>query len=142
MLSGKESFKVGFLSRCVEQGISNDEALQKVKEATDALDALEKQAGIYDVGKDVGGVISGITSPILNQALGLVKNVGLFGPPLLGAGAGYLHSKMTDVDEEDVDDIKQEELIDEYRRQAERLRQSKALRAYKKKKKKTTDIYL
>lgn len=142
MLSGKESFKVGFLSRCIEEGISNEEALQRIKAASDAVDALEKQAGIYDIGKDIGGFASGLLSPIVGQAAGLAKNIGIFGPPALGAGAGYLHSKLTDVDEEDVEDIKKEELIDEYRRQAERLRQSKALRAYKKNKKKTTDIYL
>ena len=142
MLSGKESFKVGFLSRCIEEGVSNEEALQRIKAASDSLDAAEKQAGVYDALRDVGGFASNLLSPVVEQAAGAAKNTLLFAPPVLGAGAGYLHSKLTDVDEEDTEDIQKEELIDEYRRQAERLRQSQALRAYKKNKKKTTDIYL
>ncbi len=142
MLSGKESFKVGFLSRCIEEGVSNEEALQRIKAASDSLDVAEKQAGVYDVLRDAGGFASGLLSPVVEQAAGVAKNSLLFGPPLLGAGAGYLHSKLTDVDEEDTEDIQKEELIDEYRRQADRLRQSQALRAYKQNKKKTTDIYL
>ena len=45
MLSELESFKAGFLTRCVENGIDTDEALSHIKAASDRLDAAEKQAG-------------------------------------------------------------------------------------------------
>ena len=86
MLSGQESFKVGFLSRCVEEGVSNEEALQRIKAASDSLDAAEKQAGVYDMLRDSGGFASNLLSPLVGQAASAAKNTLLFAPPVLGAG--------------------------------------------------------
>jgi len=144
MLTDLETFKAGFLTRCVEEGISTDEALSRVKSASAQLDAMEKQAEIpgYGVLKDILKGVAGLATPVVQKATDIGSSAALFGPPILGGLAGYGVSKMTDVDEEDVDDIKKQELIDEYRRQAEKLRQSKALRAYRDKRKERGGVYL
>ena len=135
MLSKLESFKVGFLNRCVEDGLSTEEALSRVKEASDCLDSLEKQAGWFT------DLVSGGTD--VAKYLGSKALVaGLVAPPVLGGLAGYSHSKLTDVDDDDVDDIKKQELIDEYRRQSEKLRHSQALMAYKDRRKKRSNVYM
>ena len=71
MLSELESFKAGFLTRCVEEGLSTDEALSRVKSASDRLDAMEKQAinPVYNVAKDVGGFASGLISPLVKAVV-------------------------------------------------------------------------
>jgi hypothetical protein len=144
MLTDLETFKAGFLTRCVEEGISTDEALSRVKSASARLDAMEKQADIpgYGMLRDLLKGIAGVATPVVSKATDLATTAGVFGPPILGGIAGYGVSKMTDVDEEDVDDIKKEELVDEYRRQAHKLRQSKALRAYRDKRKERGGVYL
>lgn len=144
MLSGLESFKAGFLTRCVEEGISTDEALSRVKTASAQLDAVEKQADLpgYGILKDLLRGAAGLAKPVLQKGLDLGTSAAIFGPAALGGVAGYGMSKLTDVDEEDVDDVKKQELIDEYRRQADRLRQSKALRAYRDRRKSSGGIYL
>lgn len=144
MLSGLESFKAGFLTRCVEEDISTEEALSRVKTASDQLDVFEKQADIpgYGIVKDLVKGVAGLAKPVLQKGLDVGTSAALFGPLALGGLAGYGVSKMTDVDEEDVDDVKKEELIDEYKRQADRLRQSKSLRAYRKRRKASGGVYL
>lgn len=144
MLSELESFKAGFLTRCVEEGLSTDEALSRVKSASDRLDAMEKQAinPVYGVAKDVGGFASGLVSPLVKKITDLGLGAAILGPPAIGGLAGYGVSRLKDVDEEDVDDIKKQELIDEYRRQAEKLKQSKALRAYRDRRKASGGVYL
>ena len=135
MLSELESFKVGFINRCVEDGLSTEEALFRVKSASDQLDAVEKQAGF------LGGMASGGAD--LAQYIGTKALLaGLVVPPVLGGLAGYSHAKLTDVDDDDVDDFKKQELIDEFKRQSEKLRHSQALRAYKDRRKKRSNVYM
>ena len=248
MLSELESFKAGFLTRCVENGIDTDEALSHIKAASDRLDAAEKQpasekqAGRYEVveggqsakitpeeAEEIKGqlpsawgaalkgglgsaAISGGGTALLNRNIGpttgiaalaggglgallsglaqradnadvedaltralvsrggekagflkqagpvteLIKTLGglakkvvdigaagaVLAPPVIGGAAGYGISKLTDVDEEDVEDVKKQELIDEYKRQADKLRQSKALRSYRDSRTSRGGVYL
>jgi hypothetical protein len=55
------------------------------------------------------------------------------GPPILGGLAGYTASKMSDIGDLDIKDIKRRELIDELQRQTQRLQTEKATRDYQKK---------
>jgi hypothetical protein len=54
----------------------------------------------------------------------------LAGPAVLGGAAGYGMSRLTDIDDTDVDEIKKREIIDEYYRQIELLK-SKRRGTYK-----------
>ena len=136
MLSKLEAFKLGVLSEFASHGLSVEDMRERVKRASDALDAVaavptdeqvEEQSSMDNESGDKlvdmlrTGSIAGLTGLAL-------------APPALGAAAGVAHSKLTDVDEDDVDTIKRKELIDEYRRQAARLRQTKELQQFTAKK--------
>lgn len=112
MLSPREAFQIGFLARCAELGLT---AAETEKVASAAQDLLVKQGlsleSLWNPAKSLVG--SGLQAGVLGAALA---------PPALGAAAGYGLGRLTDVDDEDVDSVKQQELIDEYMRQAERLR--------------------
>ena len=134
MLSEQEAFKLGVLAEFADKGLSVDQMRERVKRASDALDAvaaipdeetsdesssMDKEAfPSLSIDKLLGMIGSGSKTALITAALA---------PPAIGAAAGVAHSKLTDVDEDDVDTVKRKELIDEYRRQAARLRQTKEL---------------
>lgn len=60
----------------------------------------------------------------------------------LGGGAAYLTNKATDTDDADVDEYKQTELMDTYKRMAEQLRRKRELRDYKSDRQRTGQIFL
>lgn len=124
-MNAREAFKYGFMSRCVEAGLTTPaEMLGRVK-AAGILDAL----GFGAVSEGVKGLFGGAKElvgtggPLLGAAaLGL--------PPALGAVGGYTASKLSDISDVDVDEAKKQELINEYRSQSERLRREGALRRF------------
>lgn len=122
-LTSQEAFKVGFLARCVRDGLTPDQMLTRVK-AAEAL--LEKRAFL-------GGLLGGAAHAAGGVAKGLAGYgvpLALAAPPILGGLAGYGLAKATDVDDTDVDSIKNQELVNEYRRQAEEMRRRRAVRDY------------
>jgi hypothetical protein len=110
MLSPRENFKFAFLSRCIESGITTPEEIhQTVKRALDELSTpAEKRAGgAMDLLRDFSGwTLAGMAAA----------------PPVLGAGLGYATARAGDVDDADVEEVKRQEVIDELKRQAKRLR--------------------
>lgn len=125
MLTPREAFKAGFLLKCAELGLSGNEAEALVKSAHVAV----KQgflgsllSGAKDVGSAAAGLGTGLASGIANWGIVPALAAGIVAPPAIGAGVGYGLGRLTDIDDEDVDSIKQQELIDEYLRNAERLR--------------------
>ena len=135
MLTPKEAFKVGFLTRCVEDGLTPDQMLSRAKLA---MDMFEKQAFIGSLLNK--GVESGA------GALGSLGRMGMLGavvaPPVLGGMAGYGLAKATDVDDTDVDAIKNRELVEEYRRQAAKLHRQKQVRDYKQQVQQTGRVFI
>lgn len=124
-MTSKEAFKIGYLSRCVEDGLSNDEILGSVKTASDKL------AGLTDAVGKLITTVGGIGVPL---ALAV--------PPGLGILGGYGLAKATDVDERDVKDLQRQEVLDTYRRESERARRQKALRDYAKYRQRTGRVFL
>jgi hypothetical protein len=121
-LTPREAFKFGFLSRCVESGLSLEEIQQQAKQAADKL------AGwLPDFSAPVSagwGALKGVSG----KALAIGIPTALAAPPILGGLAGYGLSRAMDVNERDVDEVKRDELVDEYRRQTDLLRRAKAIR--------------
>lgn len=123
MATEREIFKAAFLRRCADAGLSIEETHACVKQA---LETVKEAAG------------SVLTRPIekgMDVVGDLAKNVGnigltglLVGPGLAGMAAGYGASRLSDIDDEDVDSFKQRELIDAYRQYAERIRRSQQRR--------------
>lgn len=128
MLSSRDAFKVGFLGRCVERGMSPSQ----IKEAADKLAGL-----LGDAVGAVGGAAKGVT----NAALGWGIPLAAAAPPVLGGMAGFGLAKATDIDDTDIDDIKDREVIDEYRRQAERLNRQRLVRQYAQSRRRTGRIF-
>lgn len=117
MLSPAQAYKLGFFTRCLSVGVPLEQVPALAKQASDLL---EKQGTgtIYDAAKTLLTLGTGIALPLAIAA-----------PPVAGAFAGHALGKMTDLDDTDVADIKSQELLDEYHRQTQKLRQESALRA-------------
>lgn len=130
MLTDKEAFKVGFLKRCADAGMDAKETLETVKTAK----AFVKSA-VLDIGvKDIAGPPWRAAWDVASTGAKTLGNWGLMGalagPAVLGGAAGYGMSRLTDIDDTDVDEIKKREIIDEYYRQIELLK-SKRRGTYK-----------
>lgn len=127
-MNKSQAFKLGFLSRCVEEGLTVEQTRALVKVGVEKV-ALVKE------------IVSGLSN-LGQTALGMGVPIALAAPPILGGVAGYAAGKLSDVDDTDAAEIKKQELISEYKRQAERLRRQRAIRDYKKQVKSTGRIFL
>jgi hypothetical protein len=102
-VTSREAFKAAFYLRCADAGLSPEEA-----------DGLVKGAGVAEM---------------LGNATALALTGGLLIPPALGAGAGWLAAKARDVPY-DADDLRKQELIDEFRRLAAQARRKAELKQH------------
>lgn len=134
----KTAFRIGFLTKCAASGLTLEQSLAYAE----GLQHLVKQAGppAAAAAASVPGwaalksFLSGAGSVGKGVGEGLGKAIGEAAPWVIGAGlvvppaAGYLAgtalAKGTDYDDTDVEEIRQRELADEYRRNAIRLRLS------------------
>ena len=130
----KEAFKLGFLARCQEQGLSTQETVDLVKKASEVF---EKQAlgSVISSGADAVG---GLAKSLAGYGIPLA----LAAPPAAGALASYFYNKATDTDADAVGEIKDKELADSYRRMADKLRRTQALRQRKSEKSKSRQVFL
>ena len=122
MLTPREAFKVSFLSRCIESGHTTpDEIYNVVKQAFD------KKAFVPQLLKEYGPTALALS----------------FAAPLgIGALGGKALSVATDVNDVDIDSLKKQEIIDELKRQTERLKRKSRLHgAYGQQSKKPSKIY-
>lgn len=108
-ISDKNAFRLGFLTRCAEEGLTGEALAGRIAAASP-----EKTAGLTDLLKGLG------------LAGGAAAGVGLLGGGALGYGA----AKMTEPEITD-DDIKQQELAETYRIYAERARAKQRARKYR-----------
>lgn len=126
MLTEKEAFKVGFLYKCADAGLTQEETIQAAK----CAEAFLKQADVQDFLTKPYNVAWDIAANT-GKSLGNIGVAGLLlGPGAIGAGLGAGAAAITDVDDTDVAAIKQQELIDEYNRQ-KALLNSRRRGAYK-----------
>ncbi len=115
MLSDREAFKTGFLARCVEAGLDRNQILTAVKSAND------KVAGLLDLPIDAA-------KGLFHFGTGTLLPAAMIAPPILGGLAGYGLSKATDINDDDVNDVKDREVLNAYRTEAEKLRRQRLLR--------------
>jgi len=113
-MTPKEAFKIGFLHKCAADGLSPDETMERIRHAT----LMMKTAGPI---KDVVDTVKAPVGWAANKAFNYGVPLALFGPPILGLGAGYALSKMRD-DTFDKDEARKKEEIAEYQRAVEKLR--------------------
>lgn len=111
-MNSRDAFKVGFLTFCADQGMSGAEASACMQKAASILE--KKALGL----KDLVGPAAGLYGLGKTTAVGLGVGV----PVAIGAGVGALASNAMHP-EVDADDVKKQELIDEYRSYARRARE-------------------
>jgi hypothetical protein len=123
-MDDRQAFKFGFMAHCIEQGLTTPaEMIGAVKEASATL---EKQSGFGDFVGGAGKFLGGVGGSALSWGIPLA----LAAPPLIGAGIGSMAAKAQDVDDYDVDDAKNQEVIDTYSREAARLRRQGLVRRH------------
>lgn len=125
-ISACDAFKIGFLSRCVEDRLSPEQMLDTVKRADDLLEKTAVLGGLSHLagkGVDLG-------KGVAQSTLGIGLPLALAVPPILGGMAGYGLARATDLDPTDIEQIKQQELVDAYKREADKLKRQKQIREY------------
>lgn len=124
-MTPREAFKVGFLARCVEDGCDSAAIQQRAKQAADKLAGVE--AIVRGLAK-LPGQAASLAKPVVSAIAGYGPPALLAAPIAAGGILGYAGGKLTDIDDTDVAEVKQREVIDELRRQTQRLRQLQASR--------------
>ena len=120
MLDDRQAFKVGFLRKCADAGLTIEETHEVVKQAL----SLVKESAVNilpDVLQEPYKQLWGAGGHALKSMADYGMTGALLAPGAIGAGAGLLAGHLTDVDDTDVKALKQQELIDEYHRQIELL---------------------
>ena len=126
-MNDRQAFKFGFMSHCIERGLTTPaEMLTAVKSASAEL---EKKSGVSDLGMMAGQVAKGLGN-VGSTALSWGIPLALAAPPILGAVGGSLAAKANDTDDFDVNDAKDQEVIDTYRQQAAKLRRQGLIRRH------------
>ncbi len=126
-MDARQSFKFAFISSCIDAGFTTPACIRDaVKQAMEkSANPLATFFGLDALSKGVGGVWD------TAKELGTASLAGLaVAPPIAGAIAGHLAGKATDISDFDVNQAKQQELVAEYKRQADRLRREGQLRRY------------
>ncbi len=137
-MTAQDAFKLGFLSRCVEDRVPPAQMLERAKQACDLL----KQASVTGL---LGGLLNkgvDVAQGVGSAALGYGVPAAIVAPPVLGGLAGYGLARATDIDDTDVAEIKDREVLDAYQRQAHKLRWEKAVRDYHKARTRTGRVFL
>jgi len=110
-LTSRQQFKFGFLLRCADEGLTEEQTQVRIKEAHDRLTKEANPKALWDAVKSLGW-----------HGLGMGAVTGL--------GAGYGAAKLTEK-EVDPDDIKKQELIAAYKQNADRVRRNMMARSYR-----------
>lgn len=113
-MTPREAFKVAFCQNCAEHGLSIDETLEVARQALSRVKSSSVGGEVIEAG-------GRIAAPLVNKLFGVLGTGAFLVPPAAGFGLGYLGSRMTDVDDADVEAVKMRELIDEYRRYSDTL---------------------
>lgn len=98
-VSSEEAFKAGFLMRCLDEGLDDNQIQDRIQFGL----TLEKQ-GVYGI--PVGAIASGLGQGAIGAAIGL--------PIAAGALSGYTAAKATSSVDNDIDALKEQELLDTY----------------------------
>ena len=108
MLDERQQFKAAFIARCIENGVTEpDDILEVVKEAREKVAFGFGTAALVNAAKGLG-------------ALGLGTLA--VAPPAIGFLAGNTLGSAGDLNDIDAEEVKRKELIEELRKQTERLR--------------------
>ena len=118
-LTNKEAFRLGFLARCAEEGLTGADLDTRIKKAWFGPLAATAALG-------TGAAVASAAHQSLPTLIGLPAALGLVG----GGLAGHTIAKVTEPDV-DEDDIKAQELADTYKIYAQRAAAKQKYRQYR-----------
>jgi uncharacterized membrane protein len=95
-LTKKEAFRLGFLKRAAERGVTPTEAMEMVKQSNSNMWALLGGLGLLGVGV----------------------------PAAVGVGTGTLHAELSDLEEDDIKQLKKKQLLQTLRSETGNIRNS------------------
>ena len=116
-LTPNQMFKVGFLLRCADEGLSEEATAERVQAAQQFVGHIEKQGQLGGVGKGMS----------LAKSLVLWS---LIGGGLAGGAGGYAAGVLTD-EPADPEEVKKQELIAAYQQHADQARRQLARGHYR-----------
>lgn len=128
----KMSFKLGFLTRCAEEGLAGESLDMRVKQAGSAL--WTAIAGLPAAASAAGGFVNGV----VGGAQDVAKNVAFYGlgvpaaAGLLAGGVGGYTAAQLSTPPVNMDELKSEELAATYSAYANRIRSRRKALQYKK----------
>jgi hypothetical protein len=127
-LTEKEAFRLGFLTRCAEEGLTGEKLDSRIKSAGEKqalvgyiLPALALGGGLAMMRGGVGDV---------GSSLGTLAGIPIAGGLAGGAALGWGAAKATEPDISE-DDIKAQELADTYRIHAARAKANRKVHQYR-----------
>lgn len=112
-MTPKEAFKIGFLEKCAEDGLSDEEIVKRIRNSKMMTKLALGGAGMAD--DTIGGVFN-FFGNVLDKAWPMF----LVGPPLAGAAGGYVLSQAKN-DAYDKDEAKTREIVGAYQQALTRL---------------------
>lgn len=127
-LTTEQAFKVGFLLKCAEDGLTLRETNERIKQT---IATLEKRAIIWPLLAGLGTGAAWLGGKAIGAIPGTLSAAGTLGiaaPVVAGAGGGYLLAKGTSADKHLVGDAKQDEILGEYERLADEARRRARLK--------------
>lgn len=125
-LTAREAFKVGFMLRCADEGLTPAQAQERIEKAAGFF--KESTRFLEPVVQAVKPLSTVAETVEANKPVSKFLTNILWGAPLaVGAAGGYAAHKLTanDIDEEDV---RKQELIDELRHWTRRAREQQKAR--------------
>lgn len=146
-MTPRENFKVAFLARCIRDGLSVEEMTERAKEAADKL------AGLSDLLAPLAGGVGGsmlgnqVKAPGLGAGLGAALSteggrsllgsltgpaaaLAMVAPVIVGGLGAYGLSRATDVNDEDIQSVKDRELLNTYQTATNKLKRQRAVRDF------------
>lgn len=127
-MQANDAFKLGFLSRCVEEGMNPERTHDLAKMAASILPSPTGEV------RNVVGTIGDLL-PYLAGGLAI--------PPALGGLAAYFANSAMDTESsKGVENVKRQELKETYERMTGQLERQAVSKKYKAKRKKTGRIFL
>lgn len=151
-MNKQEAFKIGFLSRCIEEGCDTAEINRRIKVANELLtkQGVVQVAAPAMAAAAAGAGYSGLEGikHLFSQAPAATAALAAAPYAIGGIGAYLNHMAQEQFDEMPdggsfaVEEAKNVELADEYRRMTEQLQQQKRIRDYKQQRKRTGQVFL
>lgn len=123
-MNSQDAYKIGFLLRCAEEGLTPEQTEQRIKTASMAKTAV---LGLEAAGNMVGKTVSAAGKGLLS-ALRTAGWLTVVAPPVAGMAGGYMLAKSKN-DTFDIEEAKKDEELAEYYRAMDMLGRSQRNRA-------------